>query len=102
MPTPLSVLCGNPEALSAPRLKASIREALGAQAKDPEALAAIDAFADDFANRFSKFVGSTKVSNVMGTGPVPTFAPPYVPCGPVVNGRGTMKAGGFAGTWPSN
>jgi len=26
------------------------------------------------------------VTNVMGMGPVPAFAPPYVPVGPVVGG----------------
>ena len=29
---------------------------------------------------------SVMVQNVLGKGPVPTFAPPYVPVGPVVNG----------------
>ena len=29
---------------------------------------------------------STMISGVMGTGPVPTFAPPFVPVGPVVAG----------------
>lgn len=38
---------------------------------------------------------STMVTNVLGTGPVPTFAPPYVPVGPVVGGVGTMTPGGF-------
>lgn len=40
--------------------------------------------------------GTTMVTNVLGTGPVPTFAPPYVPAGPVVGGVGTMTPGGFA------
>jgi hypothetical protein len=35
------------------------------------------------------------VTNVLGTGPVPTFAPPYVPVGPVVGGVGNMTPGGF-------
>ena len=35
---------------------------------------------------FSKWVVSQLVQNVIGTGPVPTFAPPYVPNGPVYNG----------------
>ncbi len=38
---------------------------------------------------------STQVTNVLGTGPVPSFAPPYVPVGPVVGGVGTMTPGGF-------
>ena len=31
---------------------------------------------------------STMVTNVLGTGPVPIFAPPFVPVGPVVMGTG--------------
>ena len=38
---------------------------------------------------------TTLVTNVLGTGPVPTFAPPFVPVGPVVGGVGTMIPGGF-------
>jgi len=38
---------------------------------------------------------STMVTNVLGMGPVPTFAPPYVPVGPVVGGVGNMMPGGF-------
>ncbi len=103
VPMPLAALGGNPEPLSAAGLKAAIREALGARAQEREALAAIDGFADDFAARFSKYLTSVKVTNVMGSGGVPTFAPPYGPkCGPVVDGRGTMTPGGFVGAWPGN
>jgi hypothetical protein len=35
------------------------------------------------------------VTNVLGTGPVPTFAPPYVPVGPVVGGIANMPPGGL-------
>ena len=38
----------------------------------------------------------TLVTNVLGTGPVPSFAPPFVPMGPVVGGVGNMTPGGFA------
>ena len=102
VPTPLMALGGNPGPLSAASLKASIRNALGARAKDPQAAAAINQFADDFAARFARYLAGAMVTNVMGTGPVPTFAPPYVPVGPVVGGKGTMRAGGFAGAWPAN
>jgi hypothetical protein len=102
VPTPLMALGGNPNPLSAASLKASIRNALGTRANEPQTSAAINEFADDFAARFAKYLAGAKVTNVMGTGPVPTFAPPYVPVGPVVGGKGTMKAGGFAGSWPAN
>ena len=45
---------------------------------------------DDFAKWFSRsyffLMGSATVSIVMGWGPVLTYAPPYVPVGPVVGG----------------
>ncbi len=101
-PTPLLALGGNPGPLSAASLKASIRNALGARARDAQASAAINEFADDFASRFATFRAGAMVTNVLGTGRVPTFAPPYVPVGPVVGGQGTMKPGGFTGEWPTD
>ena len=53
------------------------------------------AIADAFEKSFHIWTVSTMVTNVLGTGPVPTFAPPYVPVGPVVGGIGTMIPGGF-------
>ena len=53
------------------------------------------AIADAFEKSFNLWKVSTMVTNVMGTGPIPTFAPPYVPVGPVVGGFGTMLPGGF-------
>jgi hypothetical protein len=100
VPMPLVTLAGNSEALSASRLKAAIRQALGPQAQDPQASAAIDGFADDFALRFIRYQANVKVTNVMGGGPVPTYAPPYGPnCGPVTGGSATMLPGGFVGSW---
>ncbi len=54
-----------------------------------------DAITSAFEKVFQIWQASTMVGNVMGTGPVPTFAPPYVPVGPVVGGVGTMMPGGF-------
>lgn len=102
VPTPLMALGGNASPLSAASLKASIRNALGDRGNDPKAAAAINEFADNFAAHFAQFRAGAMVTNVLGTGPVPTFAPPYVPVGPVVGGKGTMKPGGFAGSWPAN
>jgi len=53
------------------------------------------AIASAFERVFNLWQVSTMVTNVLGTGPVPTFAPPYVPVGPVVGGVGTMLPGGF-------
>ncbi|MBE0656209.1 MAG: hypothetical protein IH602_00885 [Bryobacteraceae bacterium] len=54
-----------------------------------------EALAEAFEQAFQLWKVSTMVTNVLGTGPVPTFAPPYVPVGPVIGGTGTMTPGGF-------
>ena len=54
-----------------------------------------DAVADAFEKCHKIWEPSTMVTNVLGTGPIPTFAPPFVPVGPVVGGVGTMTPGGF-------
>lgn len=53
-----------------------------------------EAFADGFEKTFMLWQASTLVTNILGTGPVPTWAPPLVPMGPVVGGTG-MGAPGF-------
>ena len=54
-----------------------------------------EAVCDAFEKCYDLWKVSTMVTNVLGTGPVPTFAPPYIPLGPVVGGVGTMTPGGF-------
>ena len=54
-----------------------------------------DAVTDAFEKCHKIWEPSTMVTNVLGTGPVPSFAPPYVPVGPVVGGVGNMTPGGF-------
>ena len=54
-----------------------------------------DAICDAFEKCLTLWETSTMVTNVIGVGPVPTFAPPYVPLGPVMGGTGTMLPGGF-------
>ncbi|MCB1719202.1 MAG: hypothetical protein KDK05_29055, partial [Candidatus Competibacteraceae bacterium] len=52
-----------------------------------------DAIAQAFYSVFQIFKTSTLVQNVIGTGPVPIFAPPFVPVGPVVMGTGNGVPG---------
>ncbi len=54
-----------------------------------------DTFADGFCMMFDIWKASTMVSNVMGTGPVPSFAPPFSPVGPVVGGTNIPSPGIF-------
>ncbi|MBN2126191.1 MAG: hypothetical protein JW821_17965 [Deltaproteobacteria bacterium] len=56
---------------------------------DPQALHASDLFdavAKAFNSVFQTFKSSTMVQNVLGTGQVPSFKPPFSPVGPVVGG----------------
>lgn len=65
---------------------------------DPTALhhkQLFDSISDAFEKCFLIWQTSTMVTNVLGTGPIPTFAPPFVPVGPVVGGVGNMPPGGF-------
>lgn len=45
---------------------------------------------------FLTWLASQMVMNVMGKGPIPTFAPPYVPVGPVVGGDNIATPGHLA------
>jgi len=67
----------------------SLKSLMYANLADPQALHAIDLFdsiATAFSTVFPIFKASTLVQNVLGMGPIPTFAPPFVPAGPVVGG----------------
>ncbi|HAN30987.1 MAG TPA: hypothetical protein DCQ06_05265 [Myxococcales bacterium] len=55
-----------------------------------------DAIAKGFAATFMTWVAAQQVSMVMGKGPIPTFAPPYVPVGPVMGGDNIAVPGHLA------
>jgi hypothetical protein len=63
---------------------------------DTSADPVIDAVMAAFDLSVGLMLTSMTVKLVMGSGPVPSFAPPYVPVGPVVGGVGNMMPGGFA------
>jgi hypothetical protein len=52
-----------------------------------------DAITKAFNAVFQIFKASTLVKNVLGTGPIPTFAPPFMPAGPVMGGIGIGAPG---------
>jgi len=93
IPMPLITLASPGEAgLSPTSLKGMMTANLG----DPTALHATDLFdsiAQAFSIVFRMFKASTMVRNVLGTGPVPTYAPPFVPVGPVLGGVGNGPPG---------
>ena len=94
IPCPFAALTQVPVSISANVLKMQMVGQLG----DPMApfhKELFEAISDAFEKSYNIWKASTMVTNVLGTGPVPTFAPPYVPVGPVVGGVGTMTPGGF-------
>lgn len=95
VPLPLIALSSSGEAgLSAQALKGMMTSLL-ADAEANHAMDLFDALAKAFNIVFQTFKMSTIIKNVMGTGPVPTFAPPAVPAGPVVAGTVIPTPGVF-------
>lgn len=86
IPMPLITLPSTGETgLSPMTLKKSMEDNLA----DKDALHAsqlFDAISQAFAMVFIIFKTTTMVMNLLGKGPIPTFAPPFVPVGPVVGG----------------
>ncbi len=54
--------------------------------KEKDASSSIHHLAEAFVGGFDLWLGVQQVTNVIGQGPVPAYAPPYVPVGPVVMG----------------
>ena len=95
VPTALSTLGGNRAQVSAGVVAARIIGALGARAADPAWIEAAASFGNFIGTSFALWSATTLVTNVLGTGPVPSFATGSP--GPVVGGTGTMAPGGFLG-----
>jgi hypothetical protein len=92
VPTPLATcVSAQMTAIVAPMsMKSEMGNALdgGLKEKDPDKHyeALHDAIATVLSAAFALWLPAQQVMNVMGKGPIPTFAPPYVPVGPVVGG----------------
>jgi hypothetical protein len=94
VPCPVIALSSAASAVGASAMKGQMIGALG----DPKAQwhkEIFDAVCSAFEKCHTIWEASTMVTNVLGTGPIPTFAPPYVPVGPVVGGTANMTPGGF-------
>jgi hypothetical protein len=91
VPTPL-IACVSPglAQMTPMNLKSEMDSALdgGIKNEDPEKHfeALHDAIGTVLAAAFLLWLPAQQVMNVLGKGPIPTFAPPYVPVGPVVAG----------------
>jgi hypothetical protein len=95
VPNPVTTLVQVPAPMQAPLLKNQMIGAL-ADPQAPHHRELFDAISQAVAQCFTLWMSTTMVSNVIGAGPVPTFAPPFAPAGPVVAGVGNMAPGGFA------
>ncbi len=96
-PTP-NVPCPVAALTQVPPNPALMKQQMVGQLGDPNApfhAELFESICDAFDKMFKLWQTTTMVTNVLGTGPIPTFAPPYVPVGPVVGGVGNMPPGGF-------
>jgi hypothetical protein len=94
VPIPFMSLFQVPVSLQAALLKTQMIGQLG----DPQAPFApqiFEAISTAFEQCFDIWKTTTIVTKIMGTGPIPTFAPPFVPVGPVVMGTGNMLPTGL-------
>lgn len=98
VPTPLvSLVSSKVGAMAPPALKIAIEAKLGSMKNLAGAQPAISLVATKIGGRFSTWLAANQVKLVMGKGPVPTFAPPYVPVGPVQNGSVLPNPGSLNG-----
>lgn len=81
-----------------PPQPAMMKQQMVGQLADPQApfhAELFEAICDAFDKCFKLWQSTTMVTNVLGAGQVPSFAPPYMPAGPVIGGVGNMPPGGF-------
>jgi hypothetical protein len=102
VPTPLAA-CVSPmmtSIVTPMQMKSAMSDALDGdlkrQDKDKQYEALHDAIATVLAAAFATWLPAQQVIGVMGKGPIPTFAPPYVPLGPVVGGDNLALPGHLA------
>jgi len=90
VPFPLATMpSAGIKAMAPPALVKRVLSQTGVGTTNKEAKTAVQGFATDIGARHSMCVASCMLMNVMGSGPVPSFAPPFVPVGPVIGGSCT-------------
>lgn len=102
IPSPLVALTQNRAPLEPLTLAAAIKGRIRDAASWPGGNNGIDEFCRWLNAGFITWLPKAKVQGVLGTGPVPSFAPPYVPVGPVVGGHNAATPGIIspAPIWP--
>jgi hypothetical protein len=94
LPVPFAQLLQVPVSISAQTMKAQMVSQL-ADPQAPFAPQLFESICTAFEQCYDIWKISTMVTNVLGMGAIPTFAPPFVPAGPVVAGTGFMAPGGL-------
>lgn len=85
IPTPLIAIAPG-ATIDGGAVASAIKGRLGDQGEEPEAQQAADDFGAWLSTGYLIWAAGIQVMNVMGKGPVPNWAPPYVPAGPVIQG----------------
>ncbi len=95
VPVPFATLTQVPVSISCNTMKPQMIGMLG-DPLAPYSKELFESICDAFEKTYDIWKLTTMVTNVMPTlAPVPTFAPPYVPVGPVVGGVAAMLPGGL-------
>lgn len=96
LPSPLLLIAPAVGLMSRAVLSEEMRRRLTVSGwSDRISLAVIGAMASALETYFLRWLNTTFVTNVLGSGPVPSFCLPNSPIGPVVNGTATMAPGGL-------
>lgn len=96
IPMPL-ITC--PSAMMSEMTPTKLKDGMCKALKDKKALhhkELFDSIGTGLTAVFLIWLVSQQIMNVMGKGPIPTFAPPYVPVGPVVGGDNIAAPGHLA------
>lgn len=94
VPTPLSALKWSSALLAPDAIKTAIARKLGQPGPYSDEL--FQSIAAGFGGATAMWFPGQMITNVLGKGPVPSFAPPYVPVAPVVAGSIVEGASHFA------
>jgi hypothetical protein len=86
MPLIACVAHNHNKLMSASQLELAIKNELASEFNLPEIDLFLNTLSVQLANYFTTWLCAQQVTMVMGMGPVPSFAPPYAPAGPVVGG----------------
>jgi len=94
VPTPLVACSNNFFMIESVMIRDTIKQKLGAPGPFSDQL--FEAIAAGFSQAVRLWFPIQMITQVKGTGSVPTFAPPFVPAGPVINGRVIPEPGHLA------